>query len=96
MTDIFEVIAKMAHDFKSAGLEPPECVVLKSHDEGVRLMSALHQRRFMTFQAGDPRSAGRPIEHPDGSCFMECEIYGIKVRWPAVKFALKNGGYVWS
>lgn len=91
---IFEVVDRLAHGFKSLGLEVPDCVLLKSHDEGMQLISMLHHQRLF-YTAGDPRF-GKPIEHPDGSCWMQAEIYGIKIRWPAMKMSLPKGRYVWT
>jgi hypothetical protein len=93
VTDFVEAVGRCVNTFKAAGFEPPDCIVLKSHEQGIRLLSQL---RGISYIAGDPRLGGKVIEHPDGSCWMQAEVYGVKVRWPAVKMALPNGGYIWT
>lgn len=95
MTDFVEAVGRCVHTFKAAGFDAPDCIILKSHEQGIRMLCELRDQKQMIYHAGDPRM-GKIIEHPDGSCWMEAEVYGVKIRWPAVKMALQKGGYVWT
>ena len=44
---------------------------------------------------GDPK-LGRPVDMPDGSVWMEITIYGLKIRWPALRYPVPQGGYTWG
>jgi hypothetical protein len=94
--DIMEALYDVRVAFKKCGLEVPEAIVLKTHEEGMRL---LHQIRD---KAGgwvyDPQTgvAGKPVEHPDGSMYMHMEVMGMNIRWPANRIAMQNGGYLWT
>lgn len=59
----------------------------------MRLLGEITQRAQLYFRPGE---YGKPIEHPDGSVWMEVEVYGLKIRWPALKYALQSGGYKWQ
>ncbi len=103
MTDILDArqkldrwiyaIAGIGVGFRSAGLDVPEVIILKDHDQGMRLISKVHQHNLYA-KAGDSMW-GKPIEQPDGSVYMEIELMGMKIRWPAMKMALQKGGYSW-
>lgn len=95
MTDLLDEIAKISHGFRKLNLEPPAAIILADHEQGMRLLGLLHQMQYMVLQVGTER-LGRPIEHPDGSVYMQIEFYGMKVQWPAMKTALPNGGYAWA
>lgn len=95
MTDIIDALAQVSRCFQSADLKPPAAILLADHDEGMRLLHMLHQMPYIVIPMGSDRG-GKVIEHPDGSVWMEVEVYGIKVRWPAMRFAKPEGGYVWS
>ncbi len=94
MTDILDAIAGIGVGFRSADLDVPEVIILKSHDQGMRFISMIHQR-YLYAKAGDPM-LGKPIEQPDGSVYMEIELMGMKIRWPAMKMAMQKGGYSWT
>lgn len=92
--DLIDVLARIAHDFRSLGLEAPDAILLKDHEQGMRLLHALHQMEHIIAPMGSERG-GKVIEHPDGSVWMQAEVYGMKVRWPAMRMAKPGGGYVW-
>ena len=94
MTDIIDAIARIQHEFRAINLNPPSVVLLKDHDDGMRLLCELHQRVHIVIPMGSDRG-GRVIEHPDGSVWMEVEVYGMKIRWPAKKLAKQGDGFVW-
>ncbi len=91
--DIFDAIAEFRVAFASLDLNPPDVILLKSPEDGMRVLSELRQEHLMTFAAG---SVGQPVEHPDGSVWIEIEVYGMKIRWPAKKYATHDGGFKWQ
>ncbi len=93
MADIFEVLATIRNEFLRLGFQPPAAIILQSHDEGMRLLTNIAQMNLVIDPVG---KYGKPVEHPDGSTWMEIEVMGIKIRWPAKRFAQPGGGYVWQ
>lgn len=87
--DIIDAFALVRHAFRAANLQPPTAIHLASHDEGMRFLRAVAQKNLM-LRPGDPLM-GKPIEMADGSVFMEAEVLGMKVRWPANKWAMPDG-----
>jgi hypothetical protein len=94
MADLIDSLMRISHEFRSLNLEPPSAIILADHEQGMRLLGLLHQMKYMVLTVGTER-LGKPIEHPDGSVYMQIEIYGMKVQWPALKMALPDGGYAW-
>jgi len=91
MTDDIAYLApKIIAEFKRLNLVPPMAIVLGSHEDGMRLLSAIGIARYM-----QPSSDIRPVAHPDGSAWMELEYYGLKFHWPARPYATKKG-YVFT
>ena len=95
MSDFIQAVTRIVHEFRVAGLEVPDCILLKSHDEGMRLLAQLQKNPYLVYRAGDS-AFGKPIEHPDGTCWMQVEVYGVKIRWPAMKMMVPKGGDVWA
>lgn len=93
--DIITTLAEMVVGFRRLNLNPPESVILKTHDDGMRLVHELHQKACLVLRPGSA-SLGKPVEHPDGSVWMEVEVYGLKIRWPGNRYAMEAGGYVWT
>lgn len=94
MSDIIDALMKISHAFRSCDLDVPDAILLKTHEQGIRLLCKLHQQT-MIMMPMDSERGGRVIEHHDGSVWMEVEVYSIKVRWPAMKLAKPGGGYIW-
>ena len=91
--DIIDAIAKFRVAFLRENLKPPVAIMLASHDEGMRLVSHLNGMMMKpTYTLGD-RTLGKPVEMADGSIAMELEIMGMKVRWPANRYALPDGSW---
>jgi hypothetical protein len=91
--DIIDAIARFRVAFLREDFKPPVAIMLASHDEGMRLISYLNGPLAKhTYVLGD-RTLGRPVEMADGSVVMEIEIMGMKVRWPANKYALPDGSW---
>lgn len=92
--DILSAIARIRHEFRRAGLSIPDAIILKTPEDGMRLLGTISQRWMMSFDVRE--TAGTLIEHPDGSVYREIEIKGMKVRWPSSRLHMPNGGYVWT
>jgi hypothetical protein len=93
--DILDVIASVRSAFMSANMEPPAAIFLKSHDEGMRFLSAVRQQDRWTVVPGSPE-LGIPIEMADGSAWMEVQVMGIAVRWPANRTAMPDGSWCYT
>lgn len=94
MTDIVDALMRIQREFRLLGMEPPSAILLKTHDQGMQLLSRLHQVMPLVVPLGSGRG-GKVVEHPDGSVWMEVEIYGMRVLWPAARLAKHDGGFVW-
>lgn len=94
MNDIVDTIARVALEFRRQDMAI-DAIVLKDHEQGMRLLHQLHQVHHLIIPINSERG-GKVIEHPDGSVWMQVEVYGVKLRWPASKYAKREGGYVWT
>jgi hypothetical protein len=92
MDDILDGFAQVRATFMRAGLKPPTTMLLESHEEGMRFLGALRQKDIWVTTVGDP-NLGKPIEMADGSVWMECQVMGIAVRWPANRWATPDGSW---
>lgn len=92
MSDIFDGLATVRVAFLREHLEPPTVMLLESHDEGMRFLSAVRQTTHWMAMVGDP-SLGMPIEMADGSAWMELKVMDFKIRWPANKVAMPDGSW---
>lgn len=92
MTDVLEALVRTRLAFRMAGLKAPIAIYLSSNGDGQRLLAeiALTQHTFLI------DSVATPVEYPDGSAWMELEIYAIKICWPAVKYTTADGGHAWQ
>ena len=88
--DILDAIATTRHAFMAANLAAPTAILLGSHEEGMRFLSAVRQEERWIAVAGDP-SLGRVVEMADGSAWMEVKVMGIAIRWPANRVAMPDG-----
>lgn len=92
--DIFEALYRIRTSFVAANLSPPSAIVLKTHEDGMRFLSAVRDSHGMIYTV--PSEHYKPVEHPDGSIWMEAEFAGMKIHWPANVYATKAGGYVYG
>lgn len=90
--DIYDGIAAIRHAFMSADLKPPTVILLESHEEGVRMLSAIRQSANWSAIIGSP-DLGLETRMADGSTWMEIKIMGIAIRWPANRLALPDGSW---
>ena len=95
MADIFDSLARVRMAFLQANLEPPSVMLLQSHEEGMRFLSAVRQSGNWTAMVGSP-DLGRVTEMADGSAWMEVQVMGIKVRWPANRTATPDGSWSYT
>lgn len=95
MEDILDGIARIRVAFLAANLNPPTTILLESHEEGVRFLSAVRQTTQWSAVIGSP-DLGLPVEMADGSVWMEVEVMGIKVRWPANRIATPDGSWSYA
>lgn len=93
--DIIDAIAHLQRAFAMIGLEPPAALLLASHSDGIRVALELAQLAHIISRPGDAR-LGTPVEMADGSIFMEIEINGLKVRWPATTTVMPDGSWRFS
>jgi hypothetical protein len=92
MNDILDGFAQMRETFMRSNLKPPTTMLLESHEEGMRFLGAIRQQDLCVIQIGSDR-LGKPIEMSDGSVWMECQVMGIAVRWPANRYATPDGSW---
>ena len=89
-TDIFDGIARIRHEFLRANLKPPTVILLESHEEGMRMLSAIRQRGDWIAVVGSA-DLGHERQMSDGSVWMEIKVMGIAIRWPANRMAMPDG-----
>lgn len=93
--DIMDALASVRYAFRRANLEAPTTLLLANRDEGMRFLGAVRgQVRWSDKLVSVP--LGSPVEMADGSMWMEMEVMGMKVRWPADRIATPDGrwGYM--
>jgi hypothetical protein len=88
--DIFDALARTRHTFLQANLKPPTVMLLESHEQGMRFLHAVRQKDQFLFTAGSP-DLGHEVQMADGSYWMEINVMGIAVRWPACRLATQDG-----
>lgn len=94
-SDVLDGLAQVRATFKRANLKPPTVMLLESREEGMRFLSAIRQTNNWTAVVGSP-DLGRVVEMADGSAWMECEVMGIAVRWPANRIARPDGEWSYT
>lgn len=95
MSDVLDGLAQVRATFMRARLKPPTVMLLESHEEGMRFLSAVRQTDVWTAVIGTPE-LGRVVEMADGSMWMECKVMDISVRWPANRIAQPDGGWSYA
>ena len=88
--DILNGIARIRIAFQAVNLKPPTTILLESHDEGMRFLSEIRQTNQWIAVIGS-QDLGKPIEMADGSTWMEVQVMGIAVRWPANRIETPDG-----
>lgn len=85
--DILDGMARIRKEFQDIGLEPPSAILLKSHDEGLRVLDAIRQSSTWSAVVGSA-GLGLPVKMADGSVWMEIKIMDISVLWPERTYGL--------
>ena len=93
--DIIDAIARFRVAFLRENMKPPTVIILPDHEEGMRLLSYLRDTSTWSVAIGSPL-LGIPIESADGTAYMEIDIVGMKVRWPANKYAMPDGSWKYA
>lgn len=93
--DMLDCFARVRTTFIAAGMEPPTVMLLKSHAEGMRFLTEVRQQENWVALVGS-HELGKPIEMADGSVWMECQVMGIAVRWPANQHATPDGSWSYA
>lgn len=94
-TDIIDNIIRIREAFLMVGMEPPTAILLKSREEGMRFLSAVRQQGQWIATPGSS-DFGHSVKMADGSIWMELQVMGIAVRWPANKTARSDGLWCYS
>ncbi len=92
--DVLDMLYSVRMAFRRADMEVPAAIVLASHEDGMRLLAAIDATGAMIYTV--PGATAKPVEHPDGSIWMEVQFAGMKIHWPANRFAIQAGGYVYG
>ena len=92
MRDILDGIALARVAFLGAGLEPPTVMILGSHEEGMRFLSALRQQDHWMETLGSDK-LGKEMLMSDRSRWMEVQVMGMAIRWPANRYAMPDGSF---
>lgn len=90
--DFLSLLMKIRMVFISQNIKPPTAILLADNEQGMKLLSLLAGKNLV-FQPGQ---YGTSIEHPDGSIWMELDLFGMKIHWPAAKYELHDGSFKWQ
>jgi len=95
--DILDAISQARHAFLAAGLEPPKIIVLQSHDDGMKFLSMMMQKQEWVYDLNDKSGRyGKPITDGNDETWMDLQVQGVTIRWPAVPYKLPNKTTVWT
>lgn len=92
MNEILDAVLRLQRAFKMHDMDAPEVLILKTREAGLRLEHFLASKNVVDM----PQERAKPVEHPDGSVYMEMEIAGMKVRYPANRVAISHAHYEWK
>ena len=87
--DILDALAALRAAFIRERINPPSAIHLPTHEDGMRFLAGVAQMNIFVC-AGDSR-LGKPVETADGGVYMEVEVFGMAVRWPANRYATPDG-----
>lgn len=91
MAKIIEEIRRIQVSFRKCGLSSPASIYLASHEDGEAFLCECNDRARMVYYPGDP-VFGTPVEMADGAVYMEVQVMGMKVRWPAMQYKRHRDG----
>ena len=93
-TTILEAIEVLSRNFTSVSMQPPAKLTLADAEQGQQLMLAIKQQLGQAVRL--PDDAVLPTTDPDGSAWMEAQVRGIVVRWPATMGITSTGQVRWE
>src|SRR5262249_3469742 len=90
--DLITALARIRVSFKALGLPVPEAICFATPDDGLRFWKDLVASGigYPTYHVGNEPGVS-PVEGENGRTYMQVEIYGLKVRWPAQLWNMPNG-----
>ena len=91
MTSFLDLIYKLRMEFKSQNFEVPSTIILKSREDGMRIMAELQTR--VPYFLDDASRSYEIVEHPNGEVYCRITVMDIEIHWPAVRLAERSGGY---
>ena len=91
---ILGAIEALSHAFRSATLQPPAKLTLTDAEQGQQLVLAIKQQLGGSVRL--PDDAVLPTIDLDGSTWMEAQVRGIVVRWPATMGITSTGQVRWE
>ncbi len=94
MDEILKAVGLLRIALDRHDIDGPQVILLETPEAGRKLMHLVSQTDIITVRF--PSQAYRPVEHPDGSTWIEYNLMGTLFRWPATKRALTGGSFVWA
>ena len=91
---ILEAIQVLSYNFTSTSMQPPATLTLAHAEQGQQMMLAV--RAVLGRAVRLPDDAVLPTVDPDGSVWIEMQVRGIVVRWPATKTMAADGRAIWE
>jgi hypothetical protein len=85
---IFDALYRLSAAFQQEGFDRPEAILLPTNEQGMRFISWLHHHH------GDVIHPPRPWSDDDDKVWMEVELFGLKIRWPAREYIYPDGRVV--
>ena len=93
-TTILDAIEVLSQAFRSGALQPPAMLTLADAEQGRHLVLAIKQQLGRAVRL--PDDAVLPTIDADGSTWIEAQVRGILVRWPATRGATPGGQLRWE
>ncbi len=76
---MYDAIRRLIDDFKACNLRPPNCIILETHQEGMRFMQALGVEKVTATIGGTCTI----VIGPGDRQFVRIVLYGIQILWPS-------------
>ena len=89
-----EAVEALSSAFQSAAVQPPAMLTLADAEQGRQLVQAIKQQLGRAVCL--PDDAVLPVTDSDGSTWMEAQVRGIVVRWPATRGVTFTGQARWE
>jgi hypothetical protein len=86
---ILNAVAALSHAVRACNMRSNLTIELSKPMDGWRLLQYAQRRYGMTHGL----LQDRPVEALSGKVFMQVEIVGVTIRWPAEREARRSGGF---